>query len=343
VGNVSTLLATALEDQPAFNSSGAVIGVITPVGLLEWQSSGPSTGKTDALNEKSVFYIASVSKQFTAACVFLAAADGAISTDDQLSRFVPNLPAWANDVRISNLLGHSAGLPDYGKLIEATGRSFLDPFDDDLILDVLVTSAGPSFEPGSAVEYSNTGYVLLGIVLKVATGESLRRFATRRLFGPLGMTDTWYRDDYREEIVRLVDGHVMEGGQVKPFESCFDRVGDGGVVSTLADWSIWESTLLAKREPWFTLSQKLADPFALTDGSISSWRSGVVIEVVGSEVATLAGGTGFGYRAFSARFPVAGFSVCCLSNLETADVRGASLRVAEQLLNEERFGLKVEG
>jgi CubicO group peptidase (beta-lactamase class C family) len=130
------------------------------------------------------------------------------------------------------------------------------------------------------VSYSNTGYVLLAMVVRIATGLALRNFAAERVFAPLGMTETRYRDDHRQRIPRLADGHVVVNDQVVRFESCFDRVGDGGVISTLADWAIWESTLLGRRDPWYSLPERLAAPFVLRDDSVSSWRAGVVVEEI---------------------------------------------------------------
>lgn len=328
--NAAEVLEATLDEQPS--GPGMLVGVITRNGLLESRPAGfAALDSVEPLSDSTAFYLASVSKQFTAACILLASNDGCFSLDDRLRVFLPELPEWADDVGVEHLLSHSAGLPDYGELIEASGRSILEPFGDELILEVLTATDGPTFEPGSQVSYSNTGYVLLAMVVRSATGLSLRDFAAERVFGPLAMVDTRYRDDHRERIPQLADGHVVVDDRVVRFQSCFDRVGDGGVISTLADWAIWESTLLARREPWFSLSERLAAPFVLRDGSVSSWRAGVVVEEVAGETAILTGGTGFGYRAFSARLPVAAFSICCLSNLETADARGLSMHIAEAL------------
>lgn len=327
---VADALDAALGEQP--KGPGVLVGLITADGLLATRPAGfASLDSVDPLSDRTAFYVASVSKQFTAASILLAADDGLLSLDDCLRAYLPELPDWADDIRVEHLLSHSAGLPEYLELIEGSGRSILEPFGDNLILEVLAASDGPIFDVGSQVSYSNTGYVLLGMVVRRATGLSLRRFADHRLFGPLGMVDTRFRDDYKERIPNLADGHVVVDDQVVRFHSCFDRVGDGGVVSTLADWANWESTLLGQREPWYSLSERLAAPFVSSDGSVSSWRAGVVVEEVAGETAILTGGTGFGYRAFNARLPIAAFSVCCLSNVETADVRGVSMRVAETL------------
>lgn len=328
--SVTDVLDAVLHEETT--GPGVLVGAVTADGLLATRSAGfAALDSVEPLSDRTAFYIASVSKQYTAVCILLAADDGRLSLDDCLRAFLSDLPDWADDIRVEHLLSHSAGLPDYGELIEASGRSILEPFGDDLILEVLAASDGPTFEAGSQVSYSSTGYVLLGMVVRSATGLSLRQFAEERVFGPLGMVDTLYRDDHTERIPRLADGHAVVDDQVVRFQSCFDRVGDGGVISTLADWAIWESTLLGRREPWYSLSERLVAPFVLKDGSVSSWRAGVVVEEIAGETATLAGGTGFGYRAFSARLPTANFSVCCLSNLETADVRGLSVRIAEAL------------
>lgn len=184
--------------------------------------------------------------------------------------------------------------------------------------------------PGEAFAYSNTGYWLLGMALGRATGMTLRLFAEEHIVGPLGMSATWFRDDHREQVPRLAVGHIAPGVPHPP--SCFDRVGDGGVVSTLSDLARWESVLLRDVEPWHGLVARISAPAPLNDGSIPKWRAGVVLEDVAGRHAVLVGGTFLGYRAFGARLPQEHLAVIALADLETADVRGAAFRVVDSLL-----------
>lgn len=279
------------------------------------------------VDEQGAFYVASVSKVFTALCVMMAADRGLLALDDDIRAFVPELPAWASGATLRHLLWHTAPLPDYQALLETAGFDPHGVLTDELILGVLAAHDRPGSTPGEAFAYSNTGYWLLGVALGRATGMTLRLFAEKHVFRPLGMSATWFRDDHRELVPGLAVGHIAPG--VPHPASCFDRVGDGGVVSTLRDLARWESVLLGHVEPWHGLVERISAPVPLNDGSIPNWRAGVVLEDLAGRHAVLVGGTFLGYRAFGARLPQEHLAVIALADLETADVRGAGLRVMD--------------
>lgn len=313
----------AFED-PAVAEHGLVVGTVGTDGLLATAARG--------VGEGSSFYIASVSKAFTAMCVLIAADQDALRLDDEIRELIPELPEWTAGSTLRHVLWHTAPLPDYEELLEA---SQIDPhgvLTDELILAVLASHDRARGRPGEVFAYSNTGYWLLAVALARATGTTLRRFAEHHLFGPLGMSATWYRDDYREQVPDLAVGHIAPGVPHPP--SCFDRVGDGGVVSTLRDLARWESAVLRREQPWYGLVERISAAVPLADGSIPAWRAGVVLEEVCGQQAILVGGTFLGYRAFGVRLPEKHLAVLALADLETADVRGAALRVIEALIDE---------
>lgn len=189
----------AAFDEPSVAEHGLVVGVVSTDGLVASAARGVA--------EEAAFYIASVSKAFTAMCLMLASDQGVLSLDDEIGELVPELPHWTAGARLRHLLWHTAPLPDYGELLETAG---IDPhgiLTDELILEVLASHDRPAATPGEVCASSNTGYWLLGVALARATGTTLRRFADDHLFGPLEMSSTWYRDDYREQVPGLAVGH----------------------------------------------------------------------------------------------------------------------------------------
>jgi CubicO group peptidase (beta-lactamase class C family) len=313
----------AAFDEPSVAEHGLVVGVVSTEGLV--------ASAARRVPEHSAFYIASVSKAFTAMCLMIAADHGALSLDDDIRRIVPELPAWTAGATVRHLLWHTAPLPDCTQLLKASGVDPHGVLTDELILGVLAAHEQPASAPGEKFAYSNTGYWLLGVALGRATGRTLRDFAEEHLFGPLGMSATWFRDDYREHVPNLAVGHIAPG--IPHPASRFDRVGDGGVVTTLRDLAKWESAVLRHDEPWHGLDKLISAPVPLTDGSVPNWRAGVVLEdVCGRHAAVLVGGTALGYRAFGARLPDERLAVFVLADLETANVRGAAFRVIDALL-----------
>lgn len=313
--------AEAAFDDPSVADHGLVVGVVSTEGLVASAARG--------LTEQSAVYIASVSKAFTAMCVMIAADRGALSLDDDIRAIIPELPAWPAAATVRHVLWHTAPLPDYVAVLEASGIDPHGELTNELILDLLAAHEWPASAPGDAFRYSNTGYWLLGVALERSTRTPLRNFAQEYVFGPLGMTATWFRDDCRQQAPNMAVGHVAPG--VPHPASCFDRVGDGGVVSTIDDLAHWASAVFRHEHPWHGLTEQISAPVPLNDGSIPHWRAGVVLEEICGQQATLVGGTALGYRAFGALLAAKRLAVIVLADLETADVRGAASRVVEQL------------
>lgn len=324
--------ATASEIRGA--GPGMVVGVVTAHGLVACQASGYAALEYRVpASDSTLFYAASLSKEFTAACVLLAADRGALSLGSRLADWVPELPSWANDVEISHLLWHSSGLPEYLHLVQESGRSPDDVLSEELILRLLSSSRALAFVPGSQCVYCNTGYWLLGLVLQRATKVTLRAFADRHVFQPAEMRSSLYHDDRWEVIPDLAEGYApLDGGGFRRWRTCFEQVGDGGLLTSMCDLARWESLLLTEGSAWSELAARLAEPHPLADGSVPDWRAGLLAGEHAGVPVVMAGGTGFGYRAFSVRVPSQGVAVIVLSNLVTTDVRGIGFSVLDQVV-----------
>jgi CubicO group peptidase (beta-lactamase class C family) len=160
-----------------------------------------------ANSPETVFYIASVSKQFTAATIVLLAEEGKVSLDDSVRKYVPELPPYADAVTLRHLIHHTSGLRDYLSLSSLAGRSDADSFPESEALRLIARQKALNFTPGTRHVYSNSGYFLLGLIAKRVTGKSLREAADERIFAPLGMTGTRFRDDRTAPLKHRADGH----------------------------------------------------------------------------------------------------------------------------------------
>jgi CubicO group peptidase (beta-lactamase class C family) len=311
-----------------------VVGVVTSGGLIAANAWGlASLEHRVSASESTAFYVASLSKQFTAACVLLAAERGELRLDDPLVRWLPELPVWAQTVDLTHLLWHTAGLPDYLDLAVFAGRSPDDVLTRERILEWIAEVPELAFAPGTQCVYSNTGYWLLALVLGRATGTSLRAFAHRHVFEPLGMPSSRFHDDRLEVMPNLAEGYAAsDAGGCRRWRTCFEQVGDGGLVTSLRDLARWESALLAGSAPWFGLASRAAQPRPVAGGEASNWRAGVLVAAHHGEPVVTAGGTGFGYRAFSVRSSSSGVSVIALSNHMASDVRAAAFAILDGVL-----------
>jgi CubicO group peptidase (beta-lactamase class C family) len=157
----------------------------------------------------TVFHVASMSKQFTAAAVLMLAQEGKLSLDDQAMKYVPELPDFGVPITLRQLLHHTSGLRDQWELLGLAGwRYSLDLITDADVLAVLSRQKRLNFPPGSKFLYSNTGYTLLAQVVKHVSGQSFRTFIGNRLFLPLGMSHSHFRDDHAEIVKDMAYGYA---------------------------------------------------------------------------------------------------------------------------------------
>jgi CubicO group peptidase (beta-lactamase class C family) len=264
------------------------------------------------------FYLASLSKQFTAMSVVLLSQDGRLSLDDDVRKWVPEVPNFGSTITLRHLLNHTSGLRDYLTLLAVTGWPSDGTFTEGQFLELIGRQRGLNFPPGDQFLYSNTGYVLLSIVVRRASGESLRDFAASRIFTPLGMTHTEFRDDHSMSIPRRALGYVPSATAFQLSEPHADVVGDGGMFSTIEDLSRWDANFasgVVGGKDGVAVLQKPARlngmdsiPYAL-GLSIANYR--------GLRTSSHSGAYG-GYRATLLRFPDQGVSVITLCNVATA-------------------------
>jgi CubicO group peptidase (beta-lactamase class C family) len=152
-----------------------------------------------AITPSTVFHVASMSKQFTAAAILLLVQQGKLSLDDDVRKYIPELPDFGFTITIRNLIYHTSGLRDQWSLLELAGwRYSLDLITDDDIMSVLRMQKDLNFKPGEKHVYCNTGYTLLAIIVKRVSGMSFREFAAKNIFEPLGMKSRFFRDDHAE-------------------------------------------------------------------------------------------------------------------------------------------------
>src|ERR1051326_8662341 len=148
------------------------------------------------LSPDTPFYMASVSKQFTAMSVLLLAEDGKLQTMDSVRKTLPELPEYANQITLYHLLTHTSGVRDYLTLGTLSGNSPDFVHTDRGVLRAMSRQSALNFAPGSEFIYSNSGYLLLSLVVKQVAGKNLNAFAQGRIFGPLGIKSTRFQHDH---------------------------------------------------------------------------------------------------------------------------------------------------
>jgi CubicO group peptidase (beta-lactamase class C family) len=231
------------------DSPGCVAGVIRDGRLVYERELGLANLDHDIpIRKDSVFAVASLSKQFTAACILLLSQEGILALDDDIRRFLPEMPEYAQPITIRHLLHHTSGIRDYGNELLPLRGIRGDGLTDDEVMELLVRQKGLNFLPGDAFRYSNSGYRLLGLIVKRVTGQSLRTYADERIFRPLGMVHTHFHDDAGQIVKHRVAGYALTGdGKLVTRADKNEFVGDSGVMSTVDDFLLWDQNLYQDR------------------------------------------------------------------------------------------------
>jgi len=246
-------------DKPG--SPGCALGVIRDGQLIYKRGYGMANLEYDIpISPTSVFWIASTSKQFTAFSVALLARQGKLSLDDDIRRYLPEMPPYQRPVTIRHLIHHTSGFRDYLVLKHMAGIPTEDVHSDEDIFhlmarqtdeDVLAFLARQkelNFAPGDAHLYSNSNYLLLAHIVKRVSGKSLREFAEEYIFKPLGMTNTHFQDDLTQLVRNRAVGYSPRaGGGFVSVVTNFDRVAPAGVLTTVEDLLLWDRNFYENR------------------------------------------------------------------------------------------------
>jgi len=283
----------------------------------------------------TIFEAGSVAKQFTAAAVLLLARDGKLSVDDPVRKYVPELPDYAVNasqppLTIRHMLTHTSGLRDWGEIAGIAGwprgrRAHTHAH----VLDIASRQKSLNFAPGSAWSYSNTGYNLSAIIVSRVSGQSFADFSRDRIFAPLGMRHTSWRDDYTRIVKhRAVAYDLGADGyhQDMPFENVH---GNGGLLTTVGDLLRWNENFTAPKvgDQAFVAEQQTIG--RLNDGAPHGYGFGLFVGPYRGVREVSHSGSTAGYRAFLARYPDQRVSVAVLCNAGNANPTQYAHAVAE--------------
>jgi CubicO group peptidase (beta-lactamase class C family) len=316
------------------DSPGCALSVMQGGKIIYKRAYGMANLDHDViLTTDTPFHVASISKQFTAASIVLLEQDGKLSFDDDVHKYIPELPDFGAKITIRNLLHHTSGLRDQWDLLDLAGwRYSQDLITNEDVMSVVVRQKALNFAPGSEYSYSNTGFTLLGEIVKRVSGKSLREFTTERIFVPLGMKDTHFRDDHAEIIKHQAYGYDKQKNGWELSVTNFDTVGATSLFTTVEDLALWDENFYTGKVggPHFTETMLTHD--ALTDGEKNSYAFGLVTEKYRGLDIVDHSGSDAGYRSDLLRFPHQHFSVACLCNAADSGPSTLTQKVADVLL-----------
>jgi CubicO group peptidase (beta-lactamase class C family) len=342
----------------AARSSGAGVGVDAQIDRVfaRWTTSSPGCAAGAAVDGKpvlakgygmadlehdvkitpdTIFEAGSVSKQFTAAAMLLLAGEGKLSLDDPARKYLPELPDYGSSLTIRHMLNHTSGLRDWGSIEAIAGwprgsRTYTHAH----VLEIVSRQRALNFVPGTKWSYSNTGYNLAAIIVSRVSGTAFADFTRQRLFEPLGMTHTSWRDDYTRIVRNRAIAYSERDGWFHtnmPFENVY---GNGGLLTTVGDLLKWNENFSAPKVGDAAFVALQQQPGRFNDGRAHNYAFGLTIGTTkGGPVVEHSGSTA-GYSAHLLRYPDQHVSVAVLCNASTARAVEYAHEVADLYLGD---------
>ena len=316
------------------NRPGCAVGVgqaglptyLRGYGMSDLQHGVPIT-------PQSIFHVASVSKQFTAFAVGLLAQDGKLSLDDEVRKYIPELPDYGKKITLRHLIYHTSGIRDQWELLGMAGWRYPDDlFTQEDVLDIVVRQKELNFSPGDEYVYSNSGYSLLAIIVQRVSGKSLREFADLRIFQPLGMANTHVHDDHAMIVPGRTSAFEMGPSGWKISIPDFDTHGATSLFTTVGDLLKWQHNFEAMTVGSPALIKDALTSVVLNPGKPANYGFGISIEKYRGAEAFGHGGADAGYRADVVRFPAHHLEIAVACNFAEATPNTYARAVADIVL-----------
>ena len=282
----------------------------------------------------SIFHAASISKQFTAFAIQLLAREGKLSLDDEVRKYVPELPDYGQTITIRHLLNHTSGLRDQWDLLSlARGRFEEERITEADVIDIVSRQKALNFKPTTEYLYSNTGYTLAGTIVARVSGKSLRQFADERIFKPLGMNHTHFHDDY----TMVVKGRTLAyaprpDGSWRFSIPNFDTYGATSLYTTVGDLLRWQENFRNPVVGDAAMLREMQTTAVLASGDSTGYGLGIAMSGPAGRRLVGHSGADAGYRGYTGRYPEHGLAVAVLCNAAPTNPQALAESIATVFL-----------
>jgi CubicO group peptidase (beta-lactamase class C family) len=342
------LLATACDARPRNNpkvdqlfaqwdradSPGAAV-VIVKDGSVDYQR-GCGYANLEhriPITPQTLFDVASVAKQFTGLSVAMLVHQGKLSLDDDIRKYLPDVPDFGKPITIGNLLHHTSGLRDWPETLGLSGLDMEGPISLDTILEMVRRQRELDFMPGEEHLYSNTGYNLLAAAVAKATGLSFRAWTEANLFRPLGMKHTFVCDNSAEVVPGHADSYApVDNGRFYRVNSQLSAQGSSSLFITAEDMGKWLLNFESARVGGKAAMELMRQPGKLNGGAPVTYGFGLDLGDYHGSLMISHGGGWAGYRSFVIYIPEKRFGVAVLSNAANMAAPGLAVKIADLYL-----------
>ena len=298
------------------NTGGAAVALVKEGEIVFKNAYGMANleyGIPNSIN--TIFHAASLSKQFTAYSILLLEKDGKLSLDDDLRKYIPEVPDFGQKITLRQLASHTSGLRDQWRLLYLAGWRSDDVILNDDIIDLVGNQKELNFEPGTKLMYSNTGFTLLAEVVARVSGKTFSQFTKERIFEPLNMTNSQFYDNHNKIVKNRAYSYKKVNGEWKKDKLNFSTVGATSLFTTVMDLCKWGIHLNTLSKTDNELSNRMNSQALLSNGEITEAAMG---QWAGSKFNGMEwfdhSGSDASFRSYLGRFPESNSVVVYLGN-----------------------------
>jgi CubicO group peptidase (beta-lactamase class C family) len=316
------------------DSPGCILGVSRAGKVIYEKGYGMADLERDVpITPASIFHVASISKQFTAMSILLLEQQGKLSIDDDVRKYIPELPDYGKRITLRHLLQHTSGIRDQWTLLRLAGWRDDDLITEDDVMWAVTRQRSLNFDPGAEYLYSNSGFTLLAVIVKRVSGHSLREFADEQIFKPLGMTHTHFHDDHTMVVPHRTSAYEpRQGGGWSVSIPVFDTYGATSLFTTAEDLLRWEQNFTTATVGSAALLARMQQEGVLNDGTKTGYALGIAVGSHRGVREIGHSGADAGYRADVERYPDQQLAVAALCNASNANPGALTRQVADLYL-----------
>jgi CubicO group peptidase (beta-lactamase class C family) len=317
----------------AVDQPGAAV-VIVKDGKIEYER-GYGMADLEAgakITPSTIFHVGSVSKQFTAMAVQLLVREGKLFLDDDVRKFIPELHDFGKPVLVRHLLNHTSGLREQLQLLFMAGWRLEDVMTQEDILRLIWKQRELNFEPGTEYLYSNTNYTLLALIVERVSGKTLARYTEEKIFVPLGMRNTRFRDDHRGVTKNLALSYIPTTQGIRHMLIAGGYAGPAGLMTTAGDLALWDNNFYTGQIGGHETIERMLAAGKLANGREINYASGLNVGRYRGLKSVEHSGEDAGYQADFLQCPEQKFSVVVLSNFGGFDAVSTARQIADLYL-----------
>ena len=337
--DIITDIDALLEVYDSNETPGLSVGVINQGKSIYSKGFGLSNLDFNIKNsDASVFSLASIAKQFTAAAIWALVEEQKISLEDDIRIYLPEFPEYESTIKIKHLLNHTSGIRNYHTLMHLSGFDYDNSYyDNNTVLQLACKQIGLNNLPGEKVSYSNTNYNLLAIIIERISKQNLNDYLRFKILNPLEMNSTYVRVEHGKPIKNKVVGYQKSKEGFRFSTSNQLSYGAGSMGSSVNDMILWIQMLNEQNLDFKSLAQFLKETEPLASGEMAQYARGIMLDDYKGFTAISHGGFGFGGRSQLITIPEKQIGVVVLTNLQSIDAPRIGYQILDVLLSDSNY------